>query len=65
MEGVINLASMAFDGNPARIQVAQNVANDCADITDSDRCEAAVKIMECCKKALKSRGQSFDEIANN
>lgn len=62
IEGVSHVAAMAFDGNPSKIQVAKDLANDCADVTDDDRCEAAHKIMECGEKAAKSRGLSFEEL---
>ncbi|XP_031638803.1 uncharacterized protein LOC116350935 [Contarinia nasturtii] len=65
IEGVSNLAAMAFDGNPTKIQVAKNLANECADITDPDRCEAAAKIMECGQNAAKSRGLNFEDLNNN
>lgn len=56
---------MAFDGSPTKVQVAKDLANDCADVTDPDRCEAAEKIMECGQNAAKSRGLTFDELNNN
>lgn len=62
MDGVANVASMAFDGNPSKIQVARDLANECADVTDDDRCEAAAKILECGQKAAKSKGLTFEEL---
>lgn len=62
IEGVQNVAAMAFDGNPSKIQVAKDLANECADVTDDDRCEAAAKIMECGQNAAKNKGLTFEEL---
>ncbi|XP_055300742.1 general odorant-binding protein 28a-like [Sitodiplosis mosellana] len=63
IDSVANVAAMAFDGNPSKIQVAKDLANECADVTDDDRCEAAAKIMECGQNAAKTRGIiTFDDL---
>lgn len=62
MENVGIVAAMAFDGNPSKIQAAKDLANDCIDVTDEDRCEAATKIMECGQKAAKNKGLNFEKL---
>ena len=53
---------MAFDGDAKKVQMARDLANDCAGITDPDRCEAAVKIFECGHNAVKTRGITFEDV---
>lgn len=62
MENVAIVAAMAFDGNPSKIQVAKDLANECIDVTDEDRCEAATKIMECGQNAAKNKGMKFESL---
>lgn len=40
---------MAYSGDEERAKKAQDLANDCSAITDTDRCEAASKIFDCGK----------------
>lgn len=62
IEGVAQVAAMAFDGNPSKIQVAKDLANECVNITDDDRCEAAAKIIDCGQNAAKSKGLTFEDL---
>lgn len=62
VEGTVNIASMAFDGDASKVQVARDLANECASVTDADRCEAAAKIFECGREAAKSKGLKFDDM---
>lgn len=62
IEGVGSVAAMAFDGNLSKIQVAKDLANACAEVTDDDRCEAASKIMDCGQNVAKSKGLTFEEL---
>lgn len=62
IEGTVSVAAMAFDGDATKVQVARDLANDCANITDADRCEAAEKICACGREAAKSRGLKFKDM---
>ena len=62
VEGSIDLATKAFDGDAAKIGKVRKLLDSCANTTDSDRCEAAVKIYECGHKAAKTLGVSFEDI---
>lgn len=59
---IIALAEEEFESDEEGIQMVRDLANDCADVTDSDRCEAAIKIFECGHISAKVRGVSFEEI---
>lgn len=62
IEGISNVASMAFDGNTSKMQVALDIANECSEITDDDRCEAASKIFDCGHNAALSKNLSFEDL---
>lgn len=49
IEGVVNVAKMAYSGDEERAKKARDLATDCSAITDADRCEAAAKIFDCGK----------------
>lgn len=46
------MAKMAYMGDEERAKKARDLANDCAAITDADRCEAATKIFDCGKNLI-------------
>lgn len=56
VEANVEMAKKVFDNDPLKVQTATDIANECAAVTDPDRCEAAVKIFECFLKATSSRG---------
>lgn len=62
VEGSIDLAMKAFDGDAVKIEKVRKLLDTCANATDSDRCEAAVKIYECGHNAAKTLGVSFEDI---
>lgn len=62
IESVIAIAKKAFDDDATKVQMARDLANDCADITDGDRCEAAIKVFECGHISAKSRGMTFEDV---
>lgn len=62
VDNVVALASKAFDGDAKQIQMAHDLASDCIGVTDTDRCEAAIKIFECGHIAAKSRGMTFEDV---
>lgn len=61
-EGTAIVAKLAFDGDAAKVQLFSDLAVECGDITDSDRCEAAFKIVECGHHGIKSKGMTFEDL---
>lgn len=61
-DGFAALANKSFDGNYFKVEVARSIAEACTDVTDEDRCEAAVKIFECMKNDAQSKGISTDDL---
>lgn len=61
VDGVVALAKMAFGDDAAKLQTARDIASDCIGVTDGDRCEAALKLLECSVNAHKSRGLDFGD----
>lgn len=62
VENIIALADRAFDGEAKQVQMARELASDCANVTDADRCEAAIKVFECGHIAAKTRGMTFEDV---
>lgn len=61
VEGHTAFTKMAFDNDPIKMKTVIEIENERADIMDSDRCEAAFKIMDCGANAYKIKGISFDD----
>lgn len=47
---------MLFDDDPTIVDEARVIVNECADVTDNDRCEAAYKIVKCAVSVVKEKG---------
>lgn len=62
VEASVALAKMAFGDDDPKVGFARDIANDCIDTTDEDRCEAAFKMYECGFEAGKKRGIDFTDI---
>lgn len=62
VQSLIALAEEEFESDEKSIQIVRDLANDCADVTDDDRCEAAIKIYECGHISAKVRGVNFDDF---
>lgn len=62
VQNLIALAEEEFESDEKSIQIVRDLANDCADMTDDDRCEAAIKIYECGHISAKVRGVNFDDF---
>lgn len=56
VEAHVAMAKMAYENDAARIQTVTDISNECAGITDGDRCEAVAKIIQCEENAAKARG---------
>ncbi|XP_031638585.1 uncharacterized protein LOC116350788 [Contarinia nasturtii] len=65
VEGAIAMAKMVYDNDAAKVQMANDLANDCIGVTDGERCEAAFKIIQCSEQAHKARGVSFLDLSSN
>lgn len=44
VDSVVEMGKMKFADDAAKIQLVRDIANECANITDADRCESAAKI---------------------
>lgn len=62
VKNIIALAEQEFDSDAESIQMVRDLAGDCADVTDNDRCEAAIKIYECGHISAKVRGLNFEDF---
>lgn len=60
IEVSVSMAKMAFGDNTEQLQMARDIATECANETDADRCEAAFKIMLCGERGARARGLIFD-----
>lgn len=60
VDGVVKMGKMMFDNEPAKVQLIRDIAEECADTTDSDRCESASKICRCIHDAAIARNLMFD-----
>lgn len=56
VEGAVNLAKIAYDGNEDAMAKAKEVADECVNVADADRCELATKMMTCAQAALVKLG---------
>lgn len=52
----------AYDGDRAKAQLGREVATECADVTDADRCIAFFMIFECCQRAVESKGLGPEDL---
>lgn len=48
------------DYDLVKVQIIRDIANECADVTDPDRCESAAKIFRCIQNAAVTRRLTFD-----
>lgn len=62
VESMIALAEEELEGDEKGIEMVREIASDCSDIADSDRCEAAIKIYECFHISAKVHGANFDDF---
>lgn len=56
------MAKLAFDGDASKVQTAREIGEECAGVNDSDRCEFAIKMMECAITATKNRNINFSDL---
>lgn len=55
-DGFMAMMKMKYDGDAEKMKAAQEVATECGDVMDADRCEAGAKICHCLYKGTSSRG---------
>lgn len=56
IEATVEMAKSAYGTDEDQSKIVREISNECASITDADRCEATFKIMKCYEQAVKSRG---------
>lgn len=56
------MVGRAYDGDATKAQLGREVATECADVTDADRCIAFFKIYECCHKVAESKGLGPEDL---
>lgn len=59
---VIAVADMVYDFDQKITSATTVIANECKDVTDSDRCEAASKITDCCRETAAKKGFSKSSL---
>uniref|UniRef100_A0A182MF96 Odorant-binding protein 13 n=1 Tax=Anopheles culicifacies TaxID=139723 RepID=A0A182MF96_9DIPT len=55
-DGFMEIAKMLMKGDESKIEVAREIAADCKDVTNEDRCELALDIMNCLKDSAEKHG---------
>lgn len=56
VEGNIDIAKLMHPGNEEALKLATTIATACEKVTDSDRCELAVKLMQCSEEVAIAHG---------
>lgn len=56
MDGAITIARIEHSGNEKAVEMANKLMADCLDISDSDRCELAAKLMQCGQRSAVKLG---------
>lgn len=58
-EGFVKMAKKLHgDDNEVAIAIAEEIGNECANITHEDRCELAVLLMECANKVFGKHNEN-------
>lgn len=52
----------AFGADDPRVAMAQDIATECFEVTDPDRCEAAAKMYTCGREGAVRRGYTFEDF---
>lgn len=60
VDAVVEMGKMKFNDDSAKMQLIREIAVECADITDPDRCESAAKICKCIHDGAVARNLMFD-----
>ncbi|XP_058062723.1 general odorant-binding protein 19d-like [Anopheles bellator] len=58
-DGFMELSKVFMKGDEAKVELAKEIAVDCKDVTNEDRCELAVSIMNCLKDSAEKHGISL------
>lgn len=56
------LAKTAFGDDDPKVAISTKVAEDCHEVTDPNRCEAAGKLYECSINAAAKYGVKFEDL---
>lgn len=60
VEYVVDLARMALDDDTTKVNIVREVAIECANLTDADRCEAAARLYNCIHDKVNAKGVAFN-----
>ncbi|XP_052863611.1 general odorant-binding protein 19d-like [Anopheles cruzii] len=58
-DGFMELSKVFMKGDETKVEVAKEIAVDCKDVTNEDRCELALLIMNCLKDSAEKHGISL------
>lgn len=58
----MGLAAMGFSGKEDAMKKIEEIADECQVVTDSDRCEQAIKIGKCMEAGAKKRGLTPESV---
>lgn len=58
----VKLMKGAFGADDPRVAMAQDIATECFEVTDPDRCEAAAKMYTCGREGAVRRGYTFEDF---
>ncbi|XP_053659862.1 general odorant-binding protein 19d-like [Anopheles marshallii] len=55
-DGFIEIAKMLMKGDEKKIELSREIASDCKGVTNDDRCELAMDILNCLKDSAEKHG---------
>uniref|UniRef100_A0AAG5CTT0 Odorant-binding protein 13 n=2 Tax=Anopheles atroparvus TaxID=41427 RepID=A0AAG5CTT0_ANOAO len=58
-DGFVEISKMILKGDEQKMVVAREIAADCKDVANDDRCELAVDILNCVKASAEKHGISL------
>ncbi|XP_055695001.1 general odorant-binding protein 19d-like [Lutzomyia longipalpis] len=61
-QGIKNMAKLMFELDPYLRNVLMEIADECADVQDDDRCELAYKTSSCAIEAAKRRNIDYKKV---
>lgn len=62
LEGSIAVTKMAHPDDEKAIEATKKIHTDCEAVSDSDRCEYAIKLMKCTMDSLVKQGFDPKEV---
>lgn len=62
VDGAVAVAKMAYEANEEAMGKAREIANECANVADADRCELVPKLLTCVRDAIVKRGYDLKQV---